>query len=205
MLIRSLPLLPSERQYHMSICHAKKFIWFRVAKVGSRSILRLFKDANVALDAEHPMSCHYPVHLYRNYFKFAFVRNPWDRLVSCWHNKVVDHNYFNFPDETWVKMQDFRIFVDYIIANPEIIQFDDHVCLQSNLIDLNQIDYLGRFERFERDLTEIVEILGLEQRPIARENASTYREEYRAYYDDDLRKKVARLYQKDISIFSYQF
>ena len=29
---------------------------------------------------------------YREYFKFAFIRNPWDRLVSCYSQKLSNAN-----------------------------------------------------------------------------------------------------------------
>lgn len=81
--ISKIPFIPSTNQYNLTISHESKFIWFRVAKVGTRTILNHLRKSNVSLDVEHASFIHYPVKSYENYFKFAFVRNPWGRLVSC--------------------------------------------------------------------------------------------------------------------------
>lgn len=95
-LAAKVPLLPSTRKYNLSISNKYKFIWFRVAKVGTRTIFSRLADDGLTLDLESPYGIHYIPKLYGEYFKFAFVRNPWDRLVSCWQNKVVQMNYFKF-------------------------------------------------------------------------------------------------------------
>jgi hypothetical protein len=203
-LINSFPYIPSDHRYNITICHEKKFIWFRVAKVGTKTTFRIFKKANLTLDAEHAMLCHYPVNLYRNYFKFAFVRNPWDRLVSCWHDKVVKKNAFNFSDEILLKMQDFNCFVDYV-SDLDINKCNHHIRLQSQLIDLNNIDYIGRFENFESDLSEVMQILKLGEITIEKRNASINTSHYKDYYDESLIQKVTKIYYKDIKMFSYDF
>ncbi len=65
-------------------------MWFRVAKVGTRTILGHFDRHDVALDVNHAMRLRYPVELFEDYFKFAFVRHPLGRFVSAWRNKVVE-------------------------------------------------------------------------------------------------------------------
>src|SRR5262245_19376649 len=89
-------IIPSAGPYNLTVSHERKFVWFRVAKVGTRTILNHFLDRGVRLDAEHASDVHYPPRAYADYFKFAFVRNPWDRLVSCWADKVVASNLFGF-------------------------------------------------------------------------------------------------------------
>lgn len=47
------------------ICHERKFIWFRVAKVGTRSVFNIFDEIKINLEAKHPMCCRYPEELYK--------------------------------------------------------------------------------------------------------------------------------------------
>jgi hypothetical protein len=204
LMIGLFPYMPSNDQYNITVCHEKKFVWFRVAKVGTRTIFDTFQLARINLDAEHAMFCHYPTNLYKRYFKFAFVRNPWDRLVSCWQNKVVDSNFFNFSDKILLEMKTFKNFVDFV-EHRNIELCDPHMQLQSKLIDLNNVDFIGRFENFEEDLSKVIKIIGVEARAISRKNVSKNKAEYWQYYDDKLKDKVAKIYCKDINILQYTF
>ncbi len=204
LLIRSIPYIPSNERYNITICHEKKFVWFRVAKVGTRTIFNVFEQAKINLDVEHAMSCHYPTNLYKRYFKFAFVRNPWDRLVSCWRNKVVDSNYYNFSNDRLLEMQTFKSFVDFV-ENENIENCDHHIRLQSKLIDLNSVDFIGRCENFNEDFSKVTEVIGIELMKIDCKNVSQNRSDYRHYYNESLKDKVAKIYRKDINVFQYDF
>jgi len=203
-LVKVIPINPSQKRYNITLSHEKKFIWFRVAKVGTRTILNILRRSDIKLDAENALDCHYPLALYKDYLKFAFVRNPWDRLVSCWKNKVVNNNSFNFSEEERLKMNDFRNFVLYV-SNLDINTCNKHFRSQSELIDLNNIDYLGHFETFESDLKEILKILNIENYEITKKNASNFGKYYKDYYDEELIEIVANIYRKDIMLFSYSF
>ena len=191
---------PSDIRYNLTISDEKNFIWFRVGKVGTRTILDLFMQANIELTAEHPYRIYYPVNRYSTYFKFAFVRNPWDRFVSCWRDKVIRRNKFEFSDTE----QNLESFIDYVTKNVDLEYGNHHLRLQSRLIDLNHIDYLGRFETFETDLKEVMNLLDIEA-TIKKKNASNRKIDYREYYTERTKNKVAELYEKDIRIFNYEF
>jgi len=203
-LIRKLSFLPSFERYNITICHEKKFIWFRVAKVGTRTIFNLLKSSKVYLDAEHPFKCYYPKSRYDDYFKFAFVRNPYDRLVSCWKNKVVDSNHFRFSEQQLIWMQDFGNFVEFL-QTQNVEKTDPHIRLQSKLIDLNSIDYIGRYENFEKDLSPVLKNLDIDFDQIPRMNLSNNKRPYKSYYTENLKAKVAQIYRKDLNLFSYAF
>ncbi len=202
----TIPYMPSIGRYDITLCHQHKFIWFRVAKAASRTILDAFKEADIILDAQHPYSCHYPVNLYQGYFKFAFVRNPWSRLVSCWLDKVVARNFFKFSTDELLKMQKFENFIDFV-AHQNLNTGNEHIRLQSKLIDINNIDYIGKIENFDTDLTKILEHIGinLDLATIEHKHASKSRLHYSNYYDEKLKQKVAKIYAKDINIFSYHY
>ena len=199
-----LSLYPSYIRYNLTISETKNFIWFRVAKVGTRTIMHLLVDAGVELSAEHSNDCYYPVNLYKDYFKFGFVRNPWDRIVSCWLDKIVSKNAFRFSQEQHEELQTFEKFVDYVRDNVDLEYGNRHMRLQSRLIDLNQVDYLGRFESFSADLQEVMRILDIEGE-IKTRNASQREKDYRTYYSDRVKEKVAELYKRDIQLFNYEF
>lgn len=196
--------LPSERGYNITVSHDQKFIWFRVAKAGTRTILKHLRDKNVKLDVEHASDVHYPKKKYQDYYKFAFVRNPWDRLVSCWHNKVLKENYFQFTGDERNKVREFGEFVRFVQAQ-DLDNADRHLRHQASLINLNDIDYLGRLETFEGDLRQITDNLGLTQGVIEPKNVSVKKQTYQNYYTPDLVDRVSRLYRKDIQVFGYTF
>lgn len=204
-LLKHFKKLPSDKQYNISISHEKKLIWYRVAKVGTRTIFNALDQGGVVLDAEHSMWCHYPANDYDGYFRFAFVRNPWDRLVSCWLNKVVNSNYHQFSAAQLTYMQDFKNYVDYVAKIDVTTYKDPHIRLQATLIDMNHVDFVGRFERFEVDLKKIFSILEMGGIKIYKKNVTKNRKPYPEYYDEASQQKVAEIYRKDIQIFNYQF
>ena len=65
-------------------------MWFRVAKVGTRTLLGYFEENDVALDVAHAYRMRYPTALFADYFKFGFVRHPLPRFVSTWQDKVAN-------------------------------------------------------------------------------------------------------------------
>lgn len=197
-------LLPSQRPYNLTISSSHRFVWFRVAKVGTRSILAHLANHGVKLDVEHAMGVRYPVNQLRDYFKFAFVRNPFDRLVSCWHNKVVETNYFKFDPASHRRFGQFREFVDFV-DHFDLQGGDPHLRLQSRLVDLNAIDFLGRYENFLGDLAEVCRCIGIPAVDVPQINASQGRGDYRRYYEPDLVDLATHAYSHDLRIFGYQF
>ncbi len=202
-LVGVLPV-PSARPYHLTMSHERRFIWFRVAKVGTRTIFKRFEKTATPLDVENASSVYYRPRAYRDYFKFGFVRNPWDRLVSCWMNKVVDSNYFEFPREKHERMQDYECFVDWVAAL-DIDNCDRHLCSQSVLIDLNHCDFIGRLESFEDDLQYVFNRIDVHPEKAFNANRNPRRKPYQVYYNDQICEKVERIYRRDIRIFGYSY
>jgi len=148
---------------------------------------------------------------FRNYFKFCFVRNPWDRLVSEWlwrANHVPRysfHRYFRlslksffYKVPTWKGRAGLRIR-RHIMPQHCFVYSDEGKLL---------IDYVGRFENLEEDFDYICHRTDLNQACLTWTNSSKDKKErrdYRAYYDEETYQIVKNYYRKDIEYFGYCF
>jgi len=140
-----------------------------------------------------------PPHLYSSYFKFAFVRNPWDRLVSRFHyfKKTPSHRLHTLVEA----MSSFPEFARWEMkrANPGLHQYK-YLCNRSGELI---VDFVGRFESLNEDFATVCERVGL---PISLPHLnSSKRNSYIDYYDEALRDEVGRFFEKDIELFDYRF
>ena len=196
--------MPSLYRYNLTICDNPKFVWFRNAKVATRTILKMLEISDIKLKASQARHCYYSPQTYKDYFKFAFVRNPWDRLVSGWHQKVVENNIFDFDPETLEQMRNFDRFIDHL-STLDLDTCNIHFRQQNRLIDFNEVHYIGRLERFNDDILEIFNRLKLPEIDIIHSNKNSKRRDYQSYYTPGLKQKVEQMYRKDIQLFGYSF
>ncbi len=190
--------------YNITASDELKFVWFRVAKVGTRTTYNRLVENGAKLSVNHAYGHPYNADDFADYFKFAFVRNPWDRLVSCWLNKVIRKNAFEFSDSHHEKMKDFAAFVAWV-EGQNLSEGDIHIRAQSSLIDLNDCDFFGRMENFENDLAYVFSKLGLPTHNRSVRNQSGQRKPYQEYYTPELVDQVGEIYSKDIRLFGYKF
>lgn len=189
----------SSQLYNITASDEYKFVWFRVAKVGTRSILRIFRDNQVPFSIDGYKLTFNP-EKHKDYFKFAFVRNPWDRVVSCYYNKVVTKGHAAFS-ECFDK--DFEYFVKYI-GKQNLSTADPHIRLQTRLIPMDEVDFIGRLENFTEDLQYVLSVLGLQCTEIPQANRTDH-VHYSTYYNEKTQQIIAKKYRDDIEAFGYQF
>jgi len=198
--------IAQQQRYNLTISDQAKFIWFRNAKVATRSIYAHLGAQQFELSLNHPYGVYYDAGAYRDYFKFAFVRNPWLRILSAWQDKVVDNNYYGFSPTVLARMQDFGSFVDYL-ATLDLAsdRCDQHIRMQTSLIDLAHIDFVGRMENLHEDFALVCKQLGIAAL-LERHNAAKYAVEQRdKYFTQEIRQKLGKLYRADISVFNYTY
>jgi len=128
---------------------------------------------------------------WKEYFKFSFVRNPWDRMVSM---------YFYRRDVRQVTPTDmsFKGFVRWIHFD-----CDPHTQMRWFQGRLEEMDFVGRFENLKEDFQIVCERVGLEVELPHHEG--TVHDHYTTYYDLETRQLVADYYRTDIKKFGYSF
>ena len=144
---------------------------------------------------------------YPKYFKFAFVRNPWSRLVSCYHEKMVE-SPSNMVSKHIIKMNGgnknvgFPRFVELICGESDS-KADIHYRSQNTFFNIKQLDFLGRFETLDADVDRLREHVPISG--VLKHFRKTKSSPYQAYYDDRLKQMVGNRYRKDVKLLSYSF
>lgn len=147
-------------------------------------------------------------------FKFSFVRNPWDWIISEFHFRkqrtftipsgkafgvasLVD--YFGPDSCSWAETNYFKISRVGTGYQKSFLYIGDELA----------VDYVGRFEKFKESLDEVCSILKVEENEkqaiLARRENATRHLPYRQYYDDETKEHVRRMFEEDIDTFKYSF
>ena len=212
----------------------RRFVWVGVPKAATRSLLTvLYRNPPVDLGTEEfmePLADILRDHPdYRDFFVFAFVRNPWSRAVSAWKDKVVEVN----EDKAKAILRHhpaltpgmpFEDFVDFLVeepdgrdeaANPHWLS--QHLFLRDAAGEL-VTDFVGRVESMADDFAVVAERIGLPSaelpvlntrfgwKPTRDERAEAVRlGYYRDHYTDRTRDMIAERYAEDIELFGYAF
>lgn len=214
------------------ICTRHEFIFTWIPKNAGRTILN-------ALHAEHGEhkggGVHVPYsHLealnpaVSDFFHFAVIRNPWDRAVSCYFNKV----YVETPSTASLLRKfdglepgmPFSAFVDWLLSENGCDRHaDQHWASQFLFLSDHEgrqfVKQLIRYENLAADLEAISDRVGISAQRLGHFNsrkkvknhdpAYAYDpspHHYRKYYlNDAMIEAIAKRYQNDIELFGYSF
>lgn len=140
-------------------------------------------------------------------FKFGFVRNPFDRMVSLYFYlkriqcaevpECMDFTGFchkvALGEHSPVGLYNYRGLNQ---CNPMVDWLTDH---SGRLI----VDDWGRYETIPADFARMARRLGITE-PLPHENRGEHRP-YREYYSPETRAIVAEIYRRDLEFFGYEF
>lgn len=136
-------------------------------------------------------------------FVFSFVRNPWDRMVSIFFHQVETNPKLLYSTGA----RTFEDFVNEVTQNRLGTLHDlchSQVSMLKNKFSDIRLDYTGRFEELNRDYKTVCEAISIEPTRLRKLNQS-YHFNYKHYYNDNLKSKVARFFEEDIDTFKYVF
>ena len=150
-----------------------------------------------------------PPELFDQCFKFTFVRNPWDRLVSAFffmQKCDVERNQ-RFARRHLCVFKDFDSFVRQWVTRKNIWSFT-HFLPQHHFICIDRrlgVDFVGFYENLAEDFATIAKKMN---RPTGLCDANRLggrAKDYRQYYNDETRDIVAKAYAEDIALLGYSF
>ena len=142
-----------------------------------------------------------PPELYDRLLKFAFVRNPWDRLVSQYHWRRRRKYRFNTR-----KLWAFGSFSNYLRWEVTSRQNRGRMLQLSMLQDSRGeigVDRILRFESLVNDWTAMARELGVES--ALPQLIRTKHDDWRGHYTDEDAAFVAQHWAPDIEAFGYTF
>jgi len=206
----------------MIVSFARKFIFVAIPKTGTHAVRQALREHLAPDDIEQvglfvhkrlpipelaalehghlslqQLRPHLPPDQFDGFFKFAFVRNPFDRFISyCAFVTRVEKQFERNPQKVMA----------HIIQNPpwhRIIFQPQHSFVTDTSGKLLS-DYIGRVEEMQQSYDEIARRIGVPTIKLEKVNASE-RRDYRTYYAPELVDGVARLYARDLETFGYEF
>jgi hypothetical protein len=202
------------------VSDSRKLVFVHIQKTGGITVHKLLRehipDLHTIL-ARHAFASRAMEELdnWDEYFKFAFVRNPWDRLVS-WHSMIRDAE--ETEQKPWHRLR--RYVLDNSSTFEEFIRnCTDEVEIKEGIrysFAYNQLDYvtdeeggllvdfIGRVENFETDIRKVLDRIDIGQRAIPHENRSSHKH-YSEMYTPDTEMIVRERFKRDIEYFGYEF
>lgn len=192
-----------------------KYVFVSIPKTGSISV-----QFSLGYGHDIPEPEYYHMGLQRildnhpdavDFFKFAFVRNPWARLLSLYKDFTVNRVYqysakVRHEKPLFGEFADFTDFCLRIHASPWMQ--DIFLQSQADLLSYNGkvfMSYVGRFEKLSEDFSTICQRIGIET-PLLKMNVGKYdSSNYRPYYTNEARETIGKLYRRDVEEFGYEF
>lgn len=202
------------------ISHSHRCIFVHIPKTAGNSINRVFgidwqdhKDLQRYFD-------ELPREVFTAYFKFAIVRNPWDRLLSDYNYQVKKSRapasklYVFAADGS---KRNFAEWAETALSAPDRYGAGDwggsvspHIHRWSPQIDWitadgeTRVDFVAHLERLPEDFRFVRHQLGLPPVRLPHRNRRLHWH-YSHYYDRTTRELVAAYYARDIAQFGYEF
>lgn len=207
----------------MLLSYSHRFIFihnYRVAGTSIRKSLdkyvrrpllrRIFEKIGLGNKLSHHKWKTFPAHIKANelrrilpadlcdtFYKFAFVRNPWDWQVSLYHYML--KNKSHWQHRLISAMKSFNEYIVWRVNEDKVLQKDFVTDSEGTMI----VDFVGRYENLSNDFLQVCKVLNIAA-SLPHINKSSHMN-YRSYYSAETRNLVEENFSEDIELFGYTF
>ena len=137
-----------------------------------------------------------PRDLWRSYFKFAMVRNPFDRFVSVCAMLNKRNPGYRGKEMAFMKAAlGVPRFRQRVLVRPQAQMLAN----EDGQLDL---DYIGRYESLPQSFAAICRRIGVGEPALSVANAAAH-QPFATYYDSELQRLVGDFYRRDFALFNY--
>jgi len=201
------------------ISYKNKFVFLHIPKTAGTSLEIVLEDESCSFKrcqwSKKPMGFNAPLnHLtleqiqkskvlsddqLESFYKFTFVRNPWDRVISecfCGHIQPLFKGCVTIKDKIKKVCLQAKSPSGYAGHCRPYSDFIKHENLRMN--------FVGKFENLENDYTYLCAELNIDKKNLVHKHKS-HRKNYKAYFDNETRDLVEATYLEDIELFNYSY
>lgn len=191
----------------MMISHDNEFIFIHVPHTGGTSIMGIIRshvdDLEWRQDIHHdpvPKVKHC-VDCFDDYYKFSFVRNHWDWLLSTW-----SYEYTNRDSIEENNVQNFNDFIKELLSeDSNLVSFPkngffgflgEELCYVDDVAILNEERFVGLNSIIRKSK------LGIDWYPHYNKTNQLNRENV---YNEETKKMVENYFRDEINYFGFEF
>jgi hypothetical protein len=155
-----------------------------------------------------------------NYFSFAFVRNPFDRLLSAfkYSQRRLEFEGSNANVDEDFQFKNFDEFCGEYVDSPDfcspVTRFNLHYLPQHRFLHDPQeafsggapfVDFVGRFENLKGDWSLICQTVNMPIITLPHIRNRGDKSSYRDHYSKKSKAIAEKAYETDLNLFNYEF
>ena len=199
-----------------------KVIYIHPPKTGGWSIINIYGWNSPVVDSGEDryelFPSHHTMQFYDlrgfeigNYFRFATIRNPWERVVSA-YSWLTSNAMARLKKPKDDSEYPFEMYLSHLSADMVDLSHEknnsqwtrpncimDYICIDGKVA----VDYICSMHSLESDFEFVRQILECPHK-LPHANKSSHKD-YRSYYTDETAETVGKIFKKDIDFFGYTF
>ena len=130
------------------------------------------------------------------YYKFCFIRNPYDRIISGWYHV----NKLNIPFSNYLNLYNRCNDVEFMhVFMPQV----RNIINEKGKIDIN---FIGQFENLEEDFQKVLKNIGVKDiiHEVSKKMNKREHDQFYTYFSQEALNKVNLILKEDFKYLNFK-